>query len=160
MDHVAKPLKPKSREVPGLSRRALLEAGAGAGLAVGALGWRNTAEAADPTPAEASTRQVAVSRVRQAAAQAYLAEPPPAHRSNGDEARYTDRRASFAKTLPHNEAGEVDAAAFAAFLSVLSKGDPDGFETIPRDRRAEIELNDPQAAYACDLVGLDGAATA
>src|SRR5262249_35687769 len=42
---------------------------------------------------------------------------------------------------------------------VLSSGDPSGFETIPRDRNAEVELNDPQATYAFDLVGIDSAAT-
>ena len=49
--------------------------------------------------------------------------------------------------------------AFATFVSILSGGDPDSFETIPRDRRAELELNDPQATYAVDLAGLDSGAT-
>src|SRR5262249_3265509 len=70
-----------------------------------------------------------------------------------------DKRASFTKTLPHNDAGEVDAEAFATFVSVLSSGDPSRFETIPRDHDAETDLNDPQATYAFDLVGLDSAAT-
>ena len=102
---------------------------------------------------------MAAFRIRQAAAQAYLDEPEPAHRPNGDEERYPDKRASFAKTLPHNDAGEVDVEAFAMFVSVLSRADPQGFETLPRDPRAEVDLNDPQAAYAFDLAGLDGAAT-
>src|SRR5262249_43984557 len=38
--------------------------------------------------------------------------------------------------------------------------DANGFETIPRDRIDEVALNDPQATYAFDLVGLDSAATA
>jgi hypothetical protein len=102
---------------------------------------------------------MAAFRIRQAAAQAYLDEREPLRQSNGDEARYPDKRASFAKTLPHNDLGEVDAEAFATFVSVLSSGDPNGFEVIPRDRRAETDLNDPQATYAFDLVGLDSAAT-
>jgi hypothetical protein len=102
---------------------------------------------------------VAAFRIRQAAAQAYLNEPEPLHRSNGDEARYPDKRASFAKTLPHNDVGEVDVDAFATLVSVLSNGDPTSFETIPRDQRAEVELNNPQATYSYDLVGLDSAAT-
>jgi hypothetical protein len=53
----------------------------------------------------------------------------------------------------------VDAEAFATFVSVLSSGAPNSFETIPRDRRAEVDLNDPQATYAFDLAGLDSAAT-
>jgi hypothetical protein len=114
---------------------------------------RQHANAADGSP-----RQPATFRMRQAAAQAYLDEPQALHRSNGDEERYPDKRACFAKTLPHNDAGEVDAQAFAA-VSVLSSGDPSGFETIPRDPNAETGLNDPQATYAFDLVRLDGAAT-
>jgi hypothetical protein len=110
-------------------------------------------------PGGGSPRQMAVFRIRQTGAQAYLDEQVPSHHSNGDEARYPDKRASFAKTLPHNEAGEVDAEAFAKLVSILSSGDPDGFEALPRDPAAEVQLNDPQATYAFDLVGLDGAAT-
>src|SRR5262249_50062400 len=69
------------------------------------------------------------------------------------------KRASFAKTLPHNDASEVDADAFGAFITAVTSGKADDFETIPRDRSAETELNNPQAAYAFDLVGLDSAAT-
>jgi hypothetical protein len=146
-----------------ITRRALLGGSASLVAAVG--GWAGTtllpgaANAADPAAGGGSPRQLATFRMRQAAAQAYLDEPQPLHRSNGDEARYADKRASFAKTLPHNDAGEVDAEAFATFVSVLSSGDPNGFETIPRDRNAEVGLNDPQATYAFDLVGLDAAAT-
>src|SRR5262245_14973588 len=153
---------PKARPV---SRRALLEASAGAGLIAAAGGGvsaaprPNDATAADPALAGRSPHQLAAFRIRQAAAQACLDEHEPLHRSNGDEERYADKRASFAKTLPHNDNGEVDAEAFATFVSVLSRGDPSSFETIPRDRRAEVELNDPQGAYAFDLAGLDGAAT-
>jgi hypothetical protein len=153
------PPNPERLGTPTVSRRALLEASGGAGLVAATVGWRNTAQAADPAPGEPSARKMAASRIRQAAAQAYLDEPSPAHRSNGDEARYSDKRASFAKTLPHNDAGEVDAEAFAMLVSVLSSGDANGFETIPRDPRAEVELNNTQATYAFDLVGLDGAAT-
>src|SRR5215813_12464103 len=146
-----------------VSRRRLLEGSASVVAAVGGLAATTLlpgrANAADPAPGGGSPRQQASFRMRQAAAQAYLDEPQPLHRSNGDEDRYADKRASFTKTLPHNDAGEVDAEAFATFVSVLSSGDPNGFETIPRDRRAEAELNDPQATYAFDLVGLDGAAT-
>jgi hypothetical protein len=147
---------PNSRTI---SRRELLERGIGSTFIATATGWSRDANAAATEPANGPARQMEAYGVRQAAAQAYLNEQQPAHRSNGDEALYPDKRASFAKTLPHNDFGEVDADAFAAFVTVLSRGDPSGFETIPRDRRAEAELNDPQATYAFDLVGLDGAAT-
>jgi hypothetical protein len=161
-DILESPKAGRARQCP-ISRRTLLEGSASVVAAVG--GWAGTtllpgaANAADPAAGGGSPRQQAAFRMRQAAAQAYVDEPLPLLRSNGDEERYADKRASFTKTLPHNDAGEVDAEAFATFVSVLSSGDPNGFETIPRDRNAEVDLNDPQATYAFDLVGLDGAAT-
>ena len=163
MHHIAKPPKmDRGKQCP-ISRRALLEGSVNVAAAVG--GWAGAtllpgaANAADPAAGGQSTRQLASFRMRVAAAQSYLDEPQPLHRSNGDEERYPDKRASFTKTLPHDEAGEVDAEAFATFVSVLSSGDPSGFETIPRDRDAETDLNDPQATFAFDLVGLDSAST-
>jgi hypothetical protein len=46
--------------------------------------------------------------------------------TNGDEERYADKRASFAKSLPHTDQGEVEPAAYADWLSVLASGDPPG----------------------------------
>ena len=148
-----------------VSRRALLEAGASAGIVAAAVGCGvalrgGPASAADPAPTDRSARQLAVFHIRQGAAQAYLDEAGPMHVSNGDEARYPDKRASFSKTLPHNEVGEVDVEAFKTFISIVSSGDASGFDKIPRDHSAEMELNDPQATYAFDLAGLDSAATA
>ena len=134
-----------------ISRRTLLEGSICGSLA--GVGWRRDANAAGNEPTGGPTRQTAAYLVRQAAAQAYLQEQQPVRRSNGDEDRYSDKRASFAKTLPHNDVGEVDPNAFAAFVAVLSTGDSTSFETIPRDPRAEIGLNNPQATYAFDLVG-------
>jgi len=147
-----------------VSRRALLRQGASAGVVTAAVGCGTAlragpANADDPAPANQLARQLAVFHMRQGAAQAYLDEPAPTHVANGDEARYPDKRASFAKTLPHNEAGEVDVAAFETFVSIVSSGDAAGFDKIPRDHSAELELNDPQATYAFDLVGRDNAAT-
>ena len=134
-----------------VSRRALLEGSASSALGAAAIGWSSSvigpdsASAADSMPGGGSPRQMAAFRVRQTAAQAYLDEQVPSHPSNGDEARYPDKRASFAKTLPHNDGGEVDTEAFARLVSILSSGDPDGFEALPRDPAAEVQLNDPQA---------------
>jgi hypothetical protein len=160
MHDIVEPLKPDHATRHPVSRRALLEGSASASLAAAAVGWGSAAlRPGDANAADASPRPQAAFRMRMAAAQAYLDEPQPVHRSNGDEARYADKRASFAKTLPHNDAGEVDAEAFATFVSILSRGDPDGFETIPRHPNAAVDLNDPQATYAFDLVGLDAATT-
>ena len=159
MHQIGEPSNADVRNFPGISRRVLLEGGISASfVGVGSLCGRD-ADAAGPEPTGGSARQSAAYLVRQTAAQAYLHEQVPTHRSNGDEARYPDKRASFAKTLPHNDVGEVDPNAFATFVTILSKGDPNNFETIPHDARAEVGLNNPQATYAFDLVGLDGAAT-
>ena len=165
MRRIVEPMKADPATPLRVSRRALLEGSASSVLGAAAVDWSGTvigpgtASAADSAQGGGSPRQMAAFRIRQAAAQAYLDEQVPSHRSNGDEARYPDKRASFAKTLPHNDAGEVDAEAFARFVSVLSSGDPGGFDTLLRDPLAEVQLNNPQATYAFDLAGLDGAAT-
>ena len=166
MGRMLEPLNANPASPFRVSRRALVKASA-ASPALGAIavGWSGAiigagnASAGNAVPGGGSPRQMASFRLRQAAAHVYLDEQIPSHHSNGDEARYADKRASFAKTLPHNDAGEVDAKAFVRFVSVLSNGDPDAFEALPRDPAAEVQLNDPQATYAFDLAGLDGAAT-
>jgi hypothetical protein len=45
------------------------------------------------------------------------------------------------------------------FVSIISSGDANGFENIPRDPSAEVALNNPQATLAYDLAGRDSAAT-
>jgi hypothetical protein len=94
---------------------------------------------------------------RREAAQAEFADAPP-HATNGDEDRYSDRRASFSKTMPHNDAGEVDPEAYRTWLAILASGDSAQFERAPRDAQAVERLNDPQAAYAIDLAGADATA--
>ena len=156
------PFKPHAAVAP-ISRRSVFEAGASILTAAVGLGGSailpGTVKASEPPRSDPSRRQRAAFEIRQSAAQTYRDASRPVHISNGDEARYADKRASFAKTLPHNEAGEVDGDAFGAFITALTIGNADDFEKIPRDRIAETELNDPQAAYAFDLVGLDSAAT-
>ena len=135
MQQVVEPPKPHTRNFAPISRRVLLEGSISASFVGVGSSLSGDADAAGSEPASVPTRQTAAYLVRETAAQAYLREQQPAHRSNGDEARYPDKRASFAKTLPHNDVGEVDPTAFAAFVAVLSSGDPTSFETIPRGRR-------------------------
>ena len=81
-----------------VSRRTLLEGSASAGLVAAAAGWGAAAlRPGDANAADGSPRQMAAFRIRQAAARVYLDEQVPSHHSNGDEARYIDKRASFAK---------------------------------------------------------------
>lgn len=96
--------------------------------------------------------------IRKAAARAQYDRVTATNHSNGDESRYADKRASFFKTLPQNELGEVDTAAFARFVEIIERGDAVAFESIPRDTRAVERLNDPQAMYAYDLVAADSSA--
>ena len=63
---------------------------------------------------------------------------------------------NFHKTLPHNQYGEVDPAAYAQLkLAAVTGGD---YETIPRGAPEADKLNNPQAARAHD--NLTGSATA
>jgi len=57
--------------------------------------------------------------------------------------------------MPHNELGEVDAAAYRKWLGILASGEAAQFDQVPRDAAAVERLNNPQAAYAIDLVGPD-----
>src|SRR5262245_17095992 len=77
-----------------VSRRALLEASAGAGVIAAAGGGVSAAPrpddatAADPALVGRTPHQLVAFRIRQAAAQAYFDEHEPLHQSNGDEERY------------------------------------------------------------------------
>jgi hypothetical protein len=103
-------------------------------------------------------RQLAAFKHRRDAARAQLEKTASASASNGDEDRYCDRRASFSKTMPHNDLGEVDPAAYRQWLTILASGDPALFDRVPRDPHAVERLNDPLAAYATDLIGPDATA--
>ncbi len=136
-----------------ISRRSLV---LGATLALPVLGVGRAIELKTTfTPAQ---RQRRVLETRREAAQAEFKSSLPAHATNLDEERYQDRRASFSKTMPHNNLGEVDAEAYRQWLAILANGDPAGFDQVPRDREAVERLNDPQATYATDLVGPDATA--
>jgi hypothetical protein len=95
---------------------------------------------------------------RREIAQGEFRGEPLQHTTNGDEERYLDWRASFTKTMPHNDLGEVDPAAYHQWLAIFESGDPAQFEQAPRDAQAVEQLNDPQAAYAIELAGPDATA--
>jgi hypothetical protein len=78
--------------------------------------------------------------------------------TNGDEHRYADHRASFSKTMPHNDLGEVDPDAYRIWLAIVASGEPAEFERVPRATGAVERLNNPQATYSIDLLGVDPAA--
>src|SRR6516165_2048675 len=136
-----------------ISRRSLV---LGAALALPVQGIVRASDL--KTPFTPDRRQRRVLETRWEAAQAEFKSSPPAHATNLDEERYPDRRASFSKTMPHNNLGEVDPEAYRKWLAILASGDPAQFENAPRDPQAIERLNDPQAAYAIDLVGPDATA--
>ena len=89
-----------------LSRRSV--------IAAAMLAPFGAAAAADVVgPLTPRQRQERVFDCRRAAAQAELDSAPPEPMTNNDEDRYPDRRASFSKTLPDNELGEVDPTLIA-----------------------------------------------
>jgi hypothetical protein len=151
-----------------ISRRKFLKKSseAGVGIAATSVGLgtmlsepSNHSAAGEVGPSEAARRAQQSFEIRCDSARTGTRRENPAPTTNGDEERYADRRANFAKTLPHNELGEVEPSAYAGWVSILTRGDPGRFEHIPRDPLAVARLNDPQAAYAFDLVGSDSGAT-
>jgi hypothetical protein len=142
------------------SRKGFLSASA---LAAGALLTPADILAAGPDQdqsgsASRSRRKRALA-IRCDAARAHYAADIASNASNGDELRYADKRASFSKTLPQNDLGEVDPSAFARFVEIIARGDPAEFEAMPRDALAVDRLNNPQAMYAYDFVASDSHAT-
>jgi len=75
------------------------------------------------------------------------------HPTNGDEARYPSKIASFSKGLPHDKLGVVRPEAYQALVSALSSGASANFETIPLG--LERKFVNPQAGLAFDLQGPD-----
>ncbi|HEY0783423.1 MAG TPA: vanadium-dependent haloperoxidase [Thermoanaerobaculia bacterium] len=149
-----------------LSRRRFLGGvggAAAAAVAASALPFEpllGKAAAAETVPIEQGGPSTGSSRVEQAfqirldAAQAERARPVEAHVTNGDEERWPNRIGNYHKSLPHNQFGEVDPAAWAAMKKALGSGDPDDFDAIPIG--GPNRLTNPQSGLAFDLQGVDG----
>lgn len=105
-------------------------------------------EAAEVGPVRARQRRNAALRVRTEAALNEWHLPLPEHPTNNDdEARPTI--ASFGKTLPHNDLGEIDGHAYRKLVDAMASGEPEDFEVIPLGGPGR--LVNPQAALAFDL---------
>jgi hypothetical protein len=72
---------------------------------------------------------------------------------NGDEDSLPKRIACYAKGLPRNQFGEVEAATDNALLIAIRSQKHTDFERIPRDGRRKV--NDPQAAFTSHVEGGD-----
>ena len=77
----------------------------------------------------------------------------PPHNDNGDEARYQDGIANYTKGFPHNQFGEVDPAAYAAYQGAVETGKSADFDHLTMG--GSVPLVDPQAGLCFDLETLD-----
>ncbi len=140
-------------------RRFLGQLGVGA-ASIAAL-TASTAKAAPVPPGKnvgasagyQSFRQARAYEVRMAAAQMARDRPFVAHSSNGDETLYANRIGNFSKGLPHNSLGEVDAAAYGAFMGAIASGTMADFDRIPMG--GTVKFTNPLAGLAFDLEGPD-----
>lgn len=78
----------------------------------------------------------------------------PEHVNNGEEGDYPFV-ANYSKGLPHDDAGEVEPAAYNALLRAISTQRAEDFERIPVTER---KLVNPQSGLAFDLEGPDAQA--
>ncbi len=106
------------------------------------------------TPQE---RRNAALQIRRDAAQARRRLPLPRHLDNGDEIFFANRIGSYSKALPHNALGEVDAAAYNAFLHAVTTGRTFDFEAIPLGGTAKLAC--PLGGQTFSLDGVDSHAT-
>lgn len=139
------------------SRRGFLgatAATAAAALGLGAGQGSAGASEAGEDGGEARARLVRAYRLRVEAARAHYDRGPAVHETNGDEERYPDRIASFAKTLPHDALGQVVPAAYDRFLAAARSGLAEDWDRVPGAAR----LANPSAATAFSLEGADAAA--
>ncbi|MEM9421375.1 MAG: hypothetical protein AAF986_02535, partial [Pseudomonadota bacterium] len=98
--------------------------------------------------------------VRVNAARDKFLQPTPRQRTNGDEGRYDDYRASFHKCLLHNKLGEVEPRSYKSLLRALRDNRARTYENIRLDNTVRTrKLANPQGAYKFDLVGIDSHAT-
>ena len=79
--------------------------------------------------------------------------PAVDHPTNGDEARYATKFASYSKGLPHNALGEVQLPAWQSLIRAIETGDPEDFDRIQVSGAAQ--LVNPQAGLAFDMQGPD-----
>lgn len=112
-----------------------------------------SAEAEEIGPTSAKKRRKRAYNLRKTCARLQRDMPRPAHVTNTDDEQYSNRIGSFTKTLPHNNLGEVDPAAYNALLAALESGKSSEFAVIPLG--GTVKLANPQAAYTFALEGPD-----
>ncbi len=159
----------KSNGRQGVTRRDVLKVGASAAALAGAgslfPGVALASGGSGQHPVfglPRADRRVVSFNLRTDAAAYYLDPPhsgPDVQPVNGDEGRYADYRASFSKSLQHNNLGEVNVNSYQAYLDALESGAPADFENIPvglPNDPDRVRLVSPQAAFAYEMFSFDG----
>ncbi len=76
--------------------------------------------------------------------------------TNGDEARYADKRASYGKALQQLESGLIDPKAFAQLVTAINSNNQANFDAIPMGTNpVNVKLIEPQAGFTYNLNGSD-----
>lgn len=153
--------KPESLDV---SRRGLI--GGAAAAAVGAAAMRTavsktlapfalggSAEAIEIGPLVGLGRARKALELRRNLAAGAFAEPLATHPTNGDEAKYPDKRSQFSKALKHDTLGNVELPSWDSLITALTTGNPADYNAIQMGSLGK--LGNPQAALAFNLIGND-----
>ena len=141
-----------------VDRRTFLgHLGVGAGAVAGLTASASTLlaqSAKDPQGVEGIVRirQARAFEVRMRAAELARKRRQVEQTANGDEALYPNRIGNYSKGFPHNNLGEVDPAAYNAFLAALGPLTR-GLRKPPHGSRRK--LTNPLAGMAFDLEGPD-----
>lgn len=115
------------------------------------------AEAVEIAPGEPKDRPNEAELIRENAASNEKNLGTFPHPCNGDEELYPNRIGNFSKTLPHDDFGEVNPAAYDALLAALASGDFNDFENVPQGGPRTM-LN-PMGGLAFNMEGADSPAT-
>ena len=103
----------------------------------------------------------ALQKIYSAKERFYETKNLPDQNDNNDENRYKNDRfyASFTKTLPCNDFGEVTPSAFRKLRRAMRTGKKNHFDAIPLSSTSTRKLADPQGAFRFEISGLDSHAT-
>lgn len=109
------------------------------------------ADVLDPLTASQRHQEAADYRINRA--NANFNNPPAQHLTNGDEYGVANFAGQFHKTLPHDNNGVVDSAAYNKLRNAITEGTFEAFEQVPSG--GSVKLANPLAAQVYDLEGRD-----
>lgn len=145
----APPARLRRRGLLGGAGAALMTAGSAAGARQAQAQAASAAPAARPIDAAMHRRAL---EIRETCARNTAAIPVAPHPTNGDEARYPNAIGSDTRSMPHNARGEVDPAAWQAYVTACTSGDSADFEKVPLG--GVRRLGNPLGTLAVSFSGL------